>query len=207
MTIASYDELVTEMEAWLNRADLSERIPTFIRLFEARMNRRLRNPDMECLATQTTVAGTDTYALPSNFREVRQLYLSTDPKCVLESMAPAVLASTYTDSSQGQPTAYTVIGENLVLAPIPDAAYTMTLSGFETLTGLDSGNQTNWLLDDHPDLYLFGSLARAEAYLKDDERVAAWKSAEDEILAEALLEATAKRLPAGPLMMQPTVYE
>jgi hypothetical protein len=207
MTIASYDELVDELALWLNRADLTARIPTFIRLFEARMNRILRNPDMVCTATQDTVADTDTYALPSNFRELETVYLNTDPKCVLQGMTQAVLRNTYTGSTSGQPVAYAVVGESLILAPTPDAAYTMVISGFETLTALNSGNQTNWLLDDHPDLYLFGSLARAEAYLKDDERVGVWKGAEDEILGEALREANAKRLPAGPLMMQPTVYE
>lgn len=207
MTIATYTELVEEMDAWLNRADLSDRIPTFIRLFEARMNRLLRNPDMECSATQDTVADTETYALPGNFRQIRQVYLNTNPKCVLEAMTPQVLRNTYTDNTSGQPRAYAVVGESLILAPTPDAAYEMVLSGFEALDALGTGNPTNWLLDDHPDAYLFGSLARADAYLKDDSRVAFWKSAEDEIVSEAIREANTKRLPGTPLMMQPTVYE
>jgi hypothetical protein len=44
MTIATYAELVSEMGDWLNRTDLTAKIPTFVRLFEARMNRRLRSP-------------------------------------------------------------------------------------------------------------------------------------------------------------------
>jgi hypothetical protein len=72
---------------------------------------------------------------------------------------------------------------------------------------LSDSNTTNWLLDDHPDLYLFGSLARAEAYLKDDERVAFWKSAEDEALSEVIREANQKRMPAGPLQSVPAVRE
>lgn len=206
MTIASYTELVDEMAGWLNRADLTSKIPTFIRLFEARMNRRLRNPDMECVATQSTVAGQETYALPANFRELRQVYLETAPRRVLRGMSPADLKSVFTTGG-GSPIAYSVIGESIVLAPVPAGIYAMVISGFETLDGLTTGNPTNWLLDDHPDLYLFGSLARAEAYLKDDARVGFWKSAEDEALDEVVREANLKRLPAGPLQAQPPVYE
>lgn len=207
MTISTYSELVDEMALWLNRSDLTDRIPTFIRLFEARMNRRLRGPDMESTYTQDTVAGTEAYALPSASRQVRQIYLDTDPKVVLTAMTPAVLRNTYPDSLQSQPQAYAVEGESILFAPIPDAAYTITISTFDTLSGLSSGNETNWLLDDHPDLYLFGSLARAEAYLKDDERLVLWKSAEDEILGEIVKEGNAKRNGAAPLQMQPTTYE
>ena len=187
--LASYSDLVSEMGDWLNRADLSAKIPTFVRLFEARMNRRLRAPDMEQTFTVDLISGTTTYAINSRIRELREVYLS----------AP--------DNSDSEPTTYTLVGENIVLGDDPSDGQTLTYSGYATLAGLDDGNPANWLLNDHPDLYLFGSLARAEAYLKDDQRVAVWKAAEDEALAEVVREANEKRLPAGPLRMQPTVIE
>lgn len=207
MTIATYSELVAEMGDWLNRADLAAKIPTFIRLFEARMNRRLRSPDMEQSFSRDTVAGTDTYALNSRVRQLREVYLATDPRAMLEAMSPAAMDSLYTLSDQGQPQAYTLKGESIVLAPVPDAAYTLVYCGYVTLLGLDAANPTNWLLDDHPDAYLWGSLCMAEAFLKDDERLNVWKAAWDEALAEIIREANAKRLPAGPLQMQPSVRE
>jgi hypothetical protein len=188
MTIATYSELVSEMGDWLNRSDLTTKIPTFIRLFEARMNRRLRAPDMEQSFSFTTVAGTSTYSINSRVRELRELYLTTD-----DSASP--------------PVDYTVSGETIVFDPVPTAAFPVTYSGYATLVGLDSGNATNWLLDDHPDAYLFGTLCMAAAYLKDDDRVAIWKQAWDEAMAEIIKEANEKRLPAGPLQMQPAVNE
>jgi hypothetical protein len=187
MTIATYSELVTEMGDWLNRSDLTAKIPTFIRLFEARMNRRLRSPDMEQAFSFTTVSGRASYALSSRIRELRELYMESDGTEVT--------------------TDYTITGETIIFNPVPDGAYDVTYSGYATLIGLDSGNATNWLLDDHPDVYLFGSLCMAQAYLKDDTRLEVWKSAWDEALAEIISEANAKRLPAGPLQMQPTVIE
>jgi hypothetical protein len=78
MTIATYTELVSEMGDWLNRADLTAKIPTFVRLFEARMNRRLRSPDMEQTFSFTTVAGTTSYALSSSVRELRDVFNQDD---------------------------------------------------------------------------------------------------------------------------------
>jgi hypothetical protein len=205
--LASYTDLTTELASWLNRADLTDKIPTFVRLFEARMNRRLRSPDMEVVATQDTVAGTETYALPADARQITEIHLASDPKVVLEGLTLAVLRDTYDDNTQSQPQAYAISGESLVLAPVPDGAYTMTLTYHQTLTGLDSGNATNWLLDDHPDVYLFGSLCMAEAYLKDDDRLAVWKAAWDEALAEIIREANDKRLASQPIRARPSVIE
>jgi len=185
MTVASYSDLVTEMEAWLNRADLSDRIPTFIRLFEARMNRRLRSPDMEQTFSRTTVIGTNTYAVNSRIRELRDVYTADD----------SITAT------------YRMTGENIVVDPTPTSEYTFYYSGYTTLSGLSLSNTTNWLLDDHPDAYLFGSLCMAEAYLGDDARTSLWKQAWDEALSEITKEANSKRLPAGPLQTSPAVIE
>ncbi|MCK8356920.1 hypothetical protein LXA28_18340, partial [Erwinia amylovora] len=52
---------------------------------------------------------------------------------------------------------------------------------------------TNWLLTDHPDLYLYGSLLQAEAYLFNDDRLAVWKTAHDEVMAEIMTAGNAIR--------------
>jgi hypothetical protein len=188
MTIATYSELVTEMGLWLNRSDLTARIDTFIRLFEARMNRRLRSPDMEQSYSFTTVPDQDTYPISAGVRELRELHLSN---------------GSGTDVSLN----YTVTGESILFVPAPTAEYTVSYKGYATLPGLGSGQATNWLLDDHPDAYLFGSLCMAEAYLKDDERVNVWKSAWDEVLSEIIREANQKRMPPGPLVSRPAIME
>lgn len=207
MTIASHSELLTEIDAWMNRSDLSGRIPTFIRLFEARMNRRLADPKMELVSTSVTTSGTSNYALPDDFSMARNLYLATSPKTQLAYMTPAALRDTYSANDTGQPEAYTVEGEELVLAPTPDGEYTLTLTYSQHVPALTETNTTNWLLSLFPDLYLWGALTRAEAFLKDDERVNLWKSAEDEAMAEAIRYANRRRHGPGPLQMRSTVIE
>jgi hypothetical protein len=207
MTIATYSELLTEIDAWMNRADLAARVPTFLKLFEARMNRQLRAPAMESTSVTSTEAATDIYALPDDFLSMRELYLATDPKTVLEAMTPAALRETYAYSDSGQPRAYAVAGEAIVLAPVPDGAYTLTMGYFGAIPALTVANPTNWLLTAFPDAYLYGTLTMAEVYLKDDERVGVWKAAWDECLAEMQKHFKRQRLPAGPLTMRPTIYE
>ena len=45
----------------------------------------------------------------------------------------------------------------------------------------------NWLATNHPDLYLYGALANAEAFLKNDPRIGLWKVAAGEAL-ESLID-------------------
>ena len=59
MAISTYSELQTAAANWLDRSDLSDRIPEFIALAEARFNRILRIRDMETVSTAiSTAAGT-----------------------------------------------------------------------------------------------------------------------------------------------------
>jgi hypothetical protein len=207
VTIASYSELVTEMGDWLNRSDLSSKIPTFIRLFEARMNRLLRNPEMEQVSTVTLVAGTEAYSLPSGFKEARQVYIAAVPRVNLTPLSPQSLRTEFTGQETASPSAYAVIDEKIVLAPTPTDTGTLTIVHYNGLLGLDDGNPANWLLDSHPDAYLFGSLCMAEAYLRDDERLAVWKAAWDQAVDEIRDDANRKRLPGGPLATRPAVIE
>lgn len=210
MTIASYSELVSELsgsDGWLNRADLTARIPSFIRLFEARMNRRLRDPDMEQTATIELVAGTDTYALPTGFRGARQVYIDAVPRINLVPMSPQSLHAEFTGQEDANSQAYTIIGSDIVLAPTPTDEGTLTIVFYKHLTGLDSGNATNWLLDDHPDAYLFGSMARAHFYLRDMEQASNCEGLVDAIVDEIRLDGIKRRLPGGPLATRPAVIE
>jgi hypothetical protein len=207
MTVSTYSELLTELDAWLNRSDLTDRIPTFIRLFESRANRNLRTPEMHTQTSFATATGTPELALPADFLSARDLYLDSDPDVVLEAMTPATMRNTYPTSLQGQPAAYTIVGQQLIIAPSPDSAYTLLLDYYQRIPGLSDDNPTNWLLTAYPDIYLWGSLCMAEAFLRDDSRLSVWKAAWDEATAEISVQANRQRMPATPLMMQPTVYE
>src|SRR5574340_1716125 len=85
----------------------------------------------------------------------------------------------------GEPLYYAIIGTPLRLLPIPDQQYSFEMEYFSQLPALGTSNETNWLLADHPDIYLYGSLLQAEPYLKHDERIPVWRGLYDSAM-EAL---------------------
>jgi hypothetical protein len=41
---------------------------------------------------------------------------------------------------------------------------------------LDAANTTNWLMTNHPGVYLYASLAECEPYLVNDQRAVTWEA-------------------------------
>ena len=73
MAITNYTELKSSLADWLNRSDLTSRIPEFISLAEAAFNRNLRTRDM--LSRSTTSTNAQYVALPSDFLEMLNVEL------------------------------------------------------------------------------------------------------------------------------------
>jgi hypothetical protein len=184
MALDTYSALQTSIADWLLRpgdTTISTIAPDLITLFEAEARDRLKSRFAETETTLSTVAGTATVALPSDFWEPRALKISSsDPVAHLVYMTPDELDTEWPFAGdRGQPVNFTIQGTNLRLAPVPDAVYTLTLLYQQGITALSASNTTNWLLTRYPDLYLFGSLALADAYIGDDERIAGWTAAKE----------------------------
>ena len=73
----------------------------------------------------------------------------------------------------GQPRYFTVFGDEIELAPTPDAAYTIEMVYRRTIPPL-AANDPNWLLTLAPDLYLYGALLESAPYIKEDGRIQTW---------------------------------
>lgn len=184
MAISTYSELKTAIANWLDRDDLTTRIPEFIALAEARIARRLRVRGVEERATTAMVSGQEYYSLPSDFLEARNIQINTDPVKILEYMTPEVIDLRYSSQTIGVPKVYTIIGDELQIKPIPDTTDNIELTYFKKLAALSDSNTTNWLTSNAPDLLLYGSLLEAEAYLLNDKRVPIWKAAFEESMSE-----------------------
>lgn len=194
--IGEYATLVNTVRAWLNREDLTDlQITEFIALFEARVNRVLRHPEMEEIVSATLTSGNND--LPADFLAMRSIYYSERE---LDCMTPSALIASY-GATAGEPLAYAILGGNprkIRLAPSGEAPITMVY--FKKLVGVDENNADNWLLNEHPDLYLYGTLLAAEAYLANDERLPIWKAAYDEALQELLVSANKDQYGSAPLV-------
>lgn len=171
MSISDYASLKTAISNFLARSDLDDQIPNFIQLAEARLSRELESREQEKRATATLTSGDEFIALPTDMREVRSVKLNTNPNVVLTYHSPTSLDSTYGSTGSGQPRGYSIVGKEMKLRPIPDSSYTMEIV---YVGGLDSISDTvtPTAFSRHPDLYLYGALSEAYAYLLDETRAA-----------------------------------
>ena len=76
MSISTYSELKTAVANFLARTDLTDQIPDFIQLAEARLSRELESRDQEKRANATLTIGDQYIALPTDLREVREVKLN-----------------------------------------------------------------------------------------------------------------------------------
>lgn len=178
MAISNYTELQTAVANWLDRDDLSARIPEFISLCEARFNRTLRIRAMETLDESVdTVAGTSTIALPSGYIQMRDIHLIANPLVQLQYVTPEIYNRIYAGSSSGKPQVYTIIANNIKFGPTPDVVYDVSMLYYKKFDALSDSSPTNWVITNAPDVYLYGALLEAEPFLMNDQRIQLWATA------------------------------
>lgn len=184
--ISNYGDLQTSIADWLNRSDLTARIPDFIALAEADLNRSLRVRDMIVRATATISA--QYTPLPTDYLKTETLQLDTNKahELVYKSPEQMRLERRRLYSIPGEPRIYTSLGTLLEVGPTPDMAYTAELAYYQKIPPLRTG--VNWLITKSPDLYLYSSLMHSAPFLKDAEMLQTWTVAYDRILARVKAE-------------------
>ena len=175
MAINTYSTLQTAVANWLDRNDLTDRIPEFISLAEATFNRVLRLRAMETTVADATPSGSKEDALPSGYLQMREIHLSTTPVVSLAYITPEIMYRIRAGSTSGKPNSYTIVGDNILFGPTPDGAYDYSMTYYKAFDALSDAAPTNWLITNAPDLYLYGALLQAEPFLMNDERVALWE--------------------------------
>ena len=177
MAISTYSELQTAVANWLDRDDLSARIPEFISLAEARFNRLLRLRSMESKQTASTVGGQRNYNLPASYIQMRNFQLNTSPLTTLSYVTPEIYDRVWGGSTGGIPKFYTIVADEISLGPIPGSVLTMEMLFYRRFDNLSASTTTNWLLTYAPDIYLYASMLEAEPFIMNDERVPLWSTA------------------------------
>ena len=165
MALTTYTELKTSLANWLNRSDLTTEIgDDFIKLTEADLNSKLRVRAM--IAQVNITVDAETESLPTDFLQIRNFYiLNGQTKVPLVYTTPASMDTTNGTSTTGLPTTYTILGDTLRFSPKPDATYTAKMNYFKKFPALSSSVATNYILENHPAIYLYGSLFHAANFL------------------------------------------
>lgn len=196
------EDLTALVGHYINRSDLADRIPGFIEMAERRLNRILVTPEREIDATATIAA---TLPLPSDFYQLVSIWLNVNPRVPLEQVTPQELRARYSSQATGQPAVFAISAGMFKFGPAPDGDYTLDYTYIRDIPLLGVNTPSNWLLESHPDIYLYGALVQAEAFLNNDERVPLWRAALDEALAELTDAGNRKRYSAAPLRLRSSV--
>lgn len=173
MSISTYAELKTAVADYMHRSDLTSYIPDFIRGAEDMIaygsagSERIYVADM---VTRATASIDEEYEdLPTGLIEVINIQLNTNPKVSLEYMIPEQIDQRAMGSSSGKPLAYSIVGDKFQFAPAPDSTYTAEIVYLKKYTAFSSDADTNWLLTNHPFIYLYGALVKANEFTRDTE--------------------------------------
>ena len=183
MSITNYSDLQSTIASYLARTDLTAQIPDFIQLAETRLRRELRLRQMLKVVTTTTTADDGTVELPSDFLQMRDLHINTNPIQVVEYISPSNFYRNTWSTSVGLPRQYTILAQEFQFAPAPDTDYTLQMMYYAAPPYLSSTNPSNVFLANCPDLLLYGALGEAEPYIMNDARLATWAQMYDRGLA------------------------
>lgn len=164
MSLTTYSNLKTQIANWLNRTDLEFEIPTFISLTESRLAHELRIPTMEKVSY--IVPDTAGYAtLPPDFLEIKDIFFNSKP------ISRETLSMIHSQpKATGIPTSFAREANELVFYPTPTLSATDKLKViyYYQVPDLSDVVITNDLLKTVPELYLYGALAEASAFLGSD---------------------------------------
>jgi len=168
----TYDNLKLEVIEWSHRSDIDQKIDTFIVLAETEMFANvesiLKIRSQETLDTTATTTSRF-IPLPTGYQSMRSMRLRINNNTSdLRYRAPEQMIRVDTS---GLPRFFTVT-DQIEFDRTPDALYTIEFQYFAIPEGLSSTNQTNVILDNHPNIYLFGTLW------------ALWEFAFDEVVAQ-----------------------
>lgn len=214
MSLANLGDLKAAVADWLYRKTdpaLALRADDCIALFEADfiLDPEMRPLDMEEIDTATV--GSAVIPLPSGYLDMKLVRVLGGAIGKPDTKLTFVTADTAGDLDQttNQDAClknYTVRAGRIFfapqrLAPI-GATIELTYNKFVPLSQASGG--TNWLLQKYPNIYLYGSLMQAAAYVDDKETVAFWKAGRDEALAKLSKLTKKQKQGAGPLVMSPS---
>jgi len=176
VAINSYSGLISEINDWCSRADMTAIADTLLFLGEERLSRDLRIRVNEATMNVTIAAGVA--PIPADYVQMKHVHISGSPVQPLLPVESTWLFEQYPDrSADAKPKFVAEDGANFVFGPYPDSS-TYVLGGayWKKPTVLSASNTTNEWTSNCPDALFWAALSEAEPWLKNDARVGLWES-------------------------------
>lgn len=188
MSLSTYANLQNQVKSFLHRASLldavgADNVPDLIRLGEIFIFRKVRAPEMEATLSGQIDGTTGTLSVPSDYAALKHARIVMSPSRPLKMRATRWILEKYPlRSADGIPAFIGRDGGSFIFGPFSDSAYTVAGVYYAKPTSIASS--ANTLFVANPDVYLYASLAEAEAYIKNDKRIALWIAKRDSIVRD-----------------------
>ena len=136
-------------------------------------------------------------AKPADFLEAKYTYMDSNPANPIEWKSSDWIIRNYpTRGSTGLPSFAAISGSDIIFGPYPDGDYTLSGVYYAKPTALSLSNETNFLVEDHPDLLLYGALAHSAGYVGQDERSQYWGAQFQSALTQIQAQGGAQKFPS-----------
>lgn len=193
----TWTELKAELASLIIRDDLTDLIPNFIGYAENWMQREIFSPEREDSATLTITNGSA--PLPADYAGLKTVFVDGSVDQPLSPLTPDELRGRYPTVNTGTPFHFAIEGENMLFGPWPTSGTSVVLKYIEGIPKLGAMQATNWLLTDHPDLYVNASMAEAFEYARDWDAGNRRRTAASAIADSVLRAGRRRKTNSGPL--------
>jgi len=177
-----YTTLKSVIADYANRQDLETRIPTFIELTEARLNRDIRHWRMVKRAEAPVVG--ERFPLPCDWLQTIKVTADGRPLRLADTWQVDRVDNETQNAHLGN-LFFRHTGDELELYPPQENPVNFVIEYMAKVPSLSEEEPTNWLLEQFPDVYIYGAMLQVAPFLHDDARVPIWAQAYGEAVSAA----------------------
>lgn len=179
----TYTEITEAAKAYADRKDLevTDNMDIFILMAESRINRVLKIQEQTHRVYTGSIEGLEFYTLPPDYNGMRSIHFNTGGVDVANSKpvpvhyaTPEYINTLQSDSIIEDKYYYTITSGQLQLQkPLPGGG-TIEMVFYCKVPHLTKSEASNWLSNDHPDIYLSGLICEIELFVKNHEVAKLW---------------------------------
>lgn len=203
----NYKEIVDAGIAYADRLsdpEVNTNLDLFLRMGEARLSRLLKVRKASVRAVIQT-NGTAFYSLPPDYAGMRNIQIiPNDPTkrlTILDYMNPRQLDIQTQNAQAGEDNQlayYTIKADQIQLSFEPIGSI-LEILYYQRIPPLTEDEDTNWVSDDHPDMYLALLMFEIEIFVKNYDVADGWEARLDKALNELEVTDITERWSGNPL--------
>lgn len=174
MPLSTLSELRQSITDWTHSTSLTNALLNdMVSMVDARINAVLtKHPQMEASTSLSLTAGLSSVALPPGFLSV--ISVIEGDHDLIPLTETEIEVSQAQSTTPGEPTYYCISGGEVAVDRATDINRTLSIHYYRKLDLV--ADSSNWMLTNHPQVYLFGLMVEASRWLEAWERIPNYES-------------------------------